>query len=207
MAEEKFHPPIKLLMQSVMPDGTRWPLLKRGKKVWTAPSRIKGEWEQHAIYGPVRKQKMWQRDVTPPKRLDFSGEGNLQVEEYRFWQGGELAVSQWARCRACRWVVCESLRAVRMKVHMDRYKCSVHLTAAYGYLLAQKKCVVCEKKCTGGKWGVPLCSTECQHRWMFDDPTYPLLFEAMAKTNTPEMQGRLRSAKETWERMNNNATT
>lgn len=201
MIASTFQPPIRLLLQSILPDGIRLPKLAMAKKSWSAPHRTipiaRDGFRHHPEFGMIPKK--------PGERLHeivVGAKGNLHFSDYRFWQGSEFGVSMWTRCRACREVICGNTRDVEMKVHSDHYKCSIHLTVAYAYLLRGKLCVVCEKKSSASKWGIPLCSLSCQEKWMFEDPIYPLLFKAVAEANTPELQKRIQAAREVWEKEN-----
>lgn len=180
-------PTLRRLLQEVSPDGTRWPKIMQGKKRWSPPPRRSNDW---------LKLPCQQRGKEAPGE----SKGNLPLGEYRFWQGSVLEISRWTRCRACRFVVCTVDGVEERKDHTEHFKCSIHLTSAYSWLNQRGECVVCQKKCKGGRWGVPLCSLECQEKWMFDDPSYPLLFEALAATNDEYMRKRLRDAREQWEK-------
>lgn len=87
----------------------------------------------------------------------------FQNWEYRFWaaeiQDEKLNV---AECRVCQ--VCFPDNDAR-KLHIGKMGCSKVLCAAYGLLLKDRLCVICNHWTKYEKWGVPICSAACIEAW------------------------------------------
>lgn len=169
---------------------------RRAKRILAMPPVV------HRPEPPVRGP--WQRDwrgSDPPEKTMVvfpakeKGKGNLEFYEYRFWIGGEAAYSEFARCRACRAV---EMGLEGRKTHHKRLKCSIWITRAVAKTQDWKVCVVCEKKTYDMKWGLYLCSEECQREWMFSPKIPPLWLKAIAMAK-PEVAQVLEAAKKEWE--------
>lgn len=103
--------------------------------------------------------------VNPATKNGERRAGNLLFTDYRYWWGYPNALSQYSRCRGCRAMV---FGLVNRKLHFDQGACGRIVTEAIK-TLDDVYCVVCEKRSHEKVWGIPICSQECQNRWMYHD--------------------------------------
>lgn len=201
-------PPLRLLMQVSMPAGER--RQKKPEKVWLEPramyERNKGytridPWEpprnQSEYYAQLREKRMMDQRIVNPNYSPVAKMelGNLLFDDYRFWIGGQLAVSVFAMCRACRQM---PFGIEARREHFERYKCSLWMVEAIKILAAERVCAVCEKKhCKDMTWGIPVCESPCRERWMFTAGTpWPLWQVALAESKDKVMERMLAAQKE-----------
>lgn len=207
-------PPLRVMMQVSMPAGER--RQKKPEKTWIEPrpdweKKLRGNridpWEpprnQSEYYAQLREKRMLdQRIGVPPvptaTRMEL---GNLLFDDYRFWVGGQLQISVFAMCRACRMM---PFGVEARRDHFEHYKCSLWMVEAIKILAAERVCVVCEKKnCKDCTWGIPLCEKPCREKWMFTIAPWPMWQIALAETKDKVMDRMLEAQKiwrEKWEK-------
>lgn len=92
-------------------------------------------------------------------------DGSLTNDQYRLFMG-KSAGSTGAVCRGCE----KELRgADEIKLHTRI--CKVDVLSAIKLLHRDKKCTVCHTRTLFSKWGVPLCSENCEMVWKVTMPT------------------------------------
>lgn len=93
--------------------------------------------------------------------------GNLRPEEYRFYLGHPVSVSQFSQCRVCL-KVCSSIEE-RTK-HQKEQGCCAFLSAAIKKVRQFGMCLVCSALTPNEKWGLPLCEQNslCVPLWQFE---------------------------------------
>lgn len=109
----------------------------------------------------VRKTWICSKDGTfTPKR----SKGNLPNNEYRFWVGSSFENSSWSQCRGC---LASISSGETRKLHLSTNGCARKIVEAMKILHVIPFCICCGKATSQEKWGVFLCSADCQETWKF----------------------------------------
>ena len=142
--------PRRIIANKCMPGG--WRGLKKPKFI------IPGGYSPGHIsrFGPAcHDEKRFQPVVIP---------GVLDNWEYRFWAIVVFNNRVVAECRCCG--AEGGADTKERQEHFERGGCSRKLCRAYLLLIKDKVCVICDKvRMDKRKWGVPLCSPECEQAW------------------------------------------
>jgi len=157
----------KPMDQSFLREG-KWRCKECDDKIWNAGyhERMYG---RRALPGMVSTSKdRGYQPITPANTFP----GNLNNDMYRFLVGACAESSKMTICRCCRKTMYHG--GEEWKEHNTLTEkqfgrsCPVRLIAAYKYLLTKQECVVCNKRTTSSRWGVPLCNAACEYRWKFE---------------------------------------
>ena len=117
--------------------------------------------------------------------------GNLPLEEYRFYLGHSVAISEFSQCRVCLKILCGQKERAE---HSASQGCCGLFTTAIKTIKAFGLCLVCGEDKPSEKWGVPLCNPEhgslCQQLWMVEVCQPLALRQAIleVRTRKAEMQ-------------------
>jgi hypothetical protein len=146
------------------------------RELWKPPNEVKvaqfpmaplnGRHNRHVEVSTIERQIQTLAD----KKFEFEN------WEYRFWcveiAGGAPTL---AYCRCCSKTY---FHRKPRRAHLAEDGCAKNLLKAYGLLLRDKKCVVCDGLTQHQEWGVPLCNKNyCKDRFMHDD-TQPECLES-----------------------------
>lgn len=155
--DDSMNPPLWVLRQTILPYGSRLP---KKRPLWEPPK---------TSYIPA-----W----GPQKGL-ISLPGNLANDEYRYWIGIRSEKADWSTCRFCG----ASAQSKEARKEHKGSGCCKKLEQCYSFLLRDHLCVMCDKRTDSKKWGVPLCSEECETKWKFDSYSCPALSSAKVIVN------------------------
>ena len=99
--------------------------------------------------------------------------------EYRFWAMATLNENTpcVVECRCCGSVQGHTRQA--RVFHHAQGNCTKRLCSAYKLLLLDKRCVICNMKTFGDKYGVPLCCSGCIQAWCEAEPQPAALLNAL----------------------------
>ena len=94
---------------------------------------------------------------------------NFEHWEYRFWRvelnSNNTSISNVV-CRCCQEIM---LTKTGRERHKDLTGCYQKLVDAYKLLLADQICVICEASTTQRRWGLPMCSANCEDKWLHEE--------------------------------------
>ena len=131
--------------------------------------------------GPVPLGPGWARrslGTAPPTPLQSQ---SLPNDAYRFWIG-RSGVANFAKCRGCDQVFLQTDKRT-LSAHLASGACKVTVLTALQLLNRDKRCALCDVRTGATKWGVPLCSDNCQRAWMFFQPKAYVQARALSFNN------------------------
>lgn len=101
---------------------------------------------------------------------------SFQLGDFAFWMVN-LAdnVTDSFVCRSCG----EGCSNLVTRLEHQRNGCAFRLNKAYKLLLRDMGCVICDKKTTKTKWGMPFCTTTCIETFMYYSATPQALYDAL----------------------------
>lgn len=102
--------------------------------------------------------------------------GNLTGTEYQYWIGNPFEASPMATCRWCGKNTFSKIQRTQhlldpevLRENDSRKSCAKMLQESYKILSdASKHCIFCGKAAHKQRWGVWLCSKECEDAWKFN---------------------------------------
>ena len=113
---------------------------------------------------------------------DKNGEmpGNLGDAEYHLWVGTRLPESDFAMCRACKFITHGSHIRALHKMDATRYiggkPCWNIISQICKIAQMKNRCMVCKTPCAKARWGVHLCGWRCANEWKFNQEVHWLDF-------------------------------
>lgn len=105
-------------------------------------------------------------DVDIKRPIDTVSGDKFDPADFQFYAVGMNVynVAQKCTCRSCGGVI---ISAHLRRKHSEVLGCYDKLIKAYKLLDLDQKCVICDTRTIGRRWGVPLCSKGCVKEWCF----------------------------------------
>lgn len=133
--------------------------------------------EEHSIVQLYQPMGFSSRTFTPFTHTNPTKVGNLDNWEYRFWIGDRFNYNGYATCRCCAAIVFNKAGRDDHRGRFEYPNCFVKLTTAYKEISKRGKCIVCKEGTMRRNWGIPLCGSDCEQRWMFRQTEKYVLLE------------------------------
>lgn len=105
-------------------------------------------------------------DIDIKRPFDTVSGDKFDPADFRFYSVyiNAYNVAQKCTCRSCGGVI---VSAHLRRKHSEILGCYDKLVKAYKLLDLDQKCVVCDTRTPGRRWGIPLCSKSCVREWCF----------------------------------------